>query len=347
MIVIARKSAVRALTGAGAVLAVAVSAVCLGDPGLTPAGALTALSDPTDPLHVLVREARVPRVLLGLLAGAALATAGLLLQDVLRNPIAGPELLGVSSGAAVVTAAVVVLGLPVPVAALPHAALAGALVAGALVLLAMGRTRGPDQVALVGAAVSAACAGLVVAVVGLGTQGNVIVLFRYLLGSLSARGWSHVEAVAPWLLAGLVVAALLRRRVEALTLGDHAAAGLGVPVVRTRVQAVTVAAVLTAAVTSVCGPVAFVALLAPHLARRLAGTVSTRRVFWVVPPVGAVLLVLADLVCRTALYPVEVPVGVATTLVGVPALVLALRSPRRRTEPVDNARRAPAEVGAA
>lgn len=310
---------------AGVVLGVVATAICVGEPDLAPATAWAALLDPGHPLHVTVREVRLPRAVLAVLAGAALGVSGLLLQDVLRNPIAGPELLGVSAGAAVVTATIVVLGLGVSVARLPQAALVGALVAGALVLLAIGRTRSPDHVALVGAAVSAACGGLVVAVVGLGTQGNVVVLFRYLLGSLAARGWVHVEAVAPWLLGGILLAALLRRRVEALTLGDEVAVGLGVPVVRTRVAAVAVAAVLAAAVASVCGPVAFVALLAPHLARRLVGSVSTRRVFWTVPAVGAVLLVLADLVSRTVLYPVEVPVGVATTLVGVPALLLVLR----------------------
>lgn len=310
----------------GLVLVVGVAAaVCLGDPAVAPSTALSALGDPAHPLHVTVWEVRLPRALLGCLAGAALGVSGLLLQDVLRNPIAGPELLGVSSGAAVVTATIVVLGLGVPLALLPYAALAGALVAGALVLLAIGRTRSPDHVALVGAAVSAACGGLVVAVVGLGTPGNVVALFRYLLGSLAARGWSHVEVVLPWLVVGLAVAALLGRRVEALTLGDEVAAGLGVPVVRTRVAAVAVAAVLAAAVASVCGPVAFVALLAPHLARRLVGSVSTRRVFGAVLPVGALLLVLADLVSRTLLYPVEVPVGIATTVVGVPVLLLVLR----------------------
>ncbi len=308
---------------------VLVTALCVGDPTVGPAAALAALVDGADPLHTALWEVRLPRVLLGLVAGAGLGVSGLLLQDVLRNPIAGPELLGVSSGAAVVMAAVVVLGLGLPVAALPYAALTGALVAGALVLLAIGRTRSPDHVALVGAAVSAACGGLVVAVVGLGTQGNVVVLFRYLLGSLAARGWVHLEAVLPWLVLGIAMAALLRRRIETLTLGDDVAAGLGVPVVATRVAAVAVAAVLAAAVASVCGPVAFVALLAPHLARRVRGSVSTRRVFWLVPGVGAVLLALADLASRTVLYPVEVPVGVATTLVGVPALLLVLRGRER------------------
>lgn len=312
---------------AAAMAACALGALCLGEPTIGPGTALTALVDVADPRHVAVADVRLPRLLLGLVAGAGLALAGVLLQDVLRNPIAGPELLGVSSGAAVVVAAIVVLGLGVPLAAQPWAALGGALVAGLLVLAAMGRTRDPGHVALVGAAVSAAAGGLVVAIVGLGTQGNVVVLFRYLLGSLAARGWPHLVAVLPIVVAGSAAAWLLRRRVAALTLGDEVAAGLGVPVTTTRLAAVSVAALLAAAVASVCGPVAFVALLAPHLARTLLGTSSTRRVLVPAAAVGALLLGLADLASRLVLYPVELPVGIATTLVGVPALLLL----RRRT----------------
>lgn len=317
--------AVPLLAVATSVSAAVCLGLCVGEPSVGPTVVLQALTDADHPLHLALLEVRAPRVALGCLAGAALGVSGLLMQDVLRNPIAGPELLGVSSGAAVVTASVVVFGLGLPLALMPYAALAGALLAGALVLLAIGRTRSPDHVALVGAAVSAACGGLVVAVVGLGTQGNVVVLFRYLLGSLASRGWPHVEVVAPWVLLGLVIAALLARRVETLTLGDDVAAGLGVAVGRVRIGAVAVAAVLAGVVASVCGPIAFVALLAPHLARRLVGSVGTRRVLGAVVPVGATLLVLADLVSRTLLYPVEVPVGVATTVVGVPVLVLVLR----------------------
>lgn len=308
-----------------ATLVVALLALCVGDPTVSPTGALRALAEVDHPLRVTVLDVRLPRLLLGLVGGAGLALAGLLLQDVLRNPIAGPELLGVSSGAAVVVAAIVVLGLGVPLAVQPWAALGGAVLAGAVVLLAIGRTTDPNHVVLVGAAVSAACGGLVVAVVGLGTQGNVVVLFRYLLGSLAARGWPHLETVAPLVGAGLLAAWLLRRRIEALTLGDEVAAGLGVRVTRTRVQAVAIAALLAAAVASACGPVAFVALLAPHVARRALGTVSTRRVFVLTALVGGVLLASADLVARQAFYPVEMPVGIATTLVGVPALLLVRR----------------------
>lgn len=308
-----------------------LAALCLGEPMAAPGTALAALLDPAHPLHVAVADVRLPRALLGLVAGAGLGVSGLLLQDALRNPVAGPELLGVSSGAAVVVATIVVLGLAVPLALQPWLALAGALVAGAVVLLTIGRTRDPNHVVLVGAAMSAACGGLVVAVVGLGTQGNVVVLFRYLLGSLAARGWPHLSTVLPLVLAGIAVAWLLRRRVEALTLGDDIAAGLGVPVSRTRVLAVGVAALLAATVAAACGPVAFVALLAPHVARRALGTTSTRRVLPLAVLTGGLLLALADLAARRVLYPVELPVGIATTLVGVPALLL-LR-PRTRVRP--------------
>lgn len=311
-----------------AALATVLAAACLGVPRLGPTAALDALRDATHPAHVAVVQARVPRAVLALLVGAALGIAGLLLQDALRNPIAGPELLGVSSGAAVVTAAVVVLALPVPLALTPYLALVGALVAGVLVLLAVGGTRSPAHVALVGAAVSAAASGLVVAVVGLGTEGNVVVLFRYLLGSLAARGWAHVEVVAPWVVLGALAAALLARGVAALRLGDETAASLGVPVVRTRVAALVVAACLAAACAAVCGPIAYVALLAPHVARRVLGRTATHRVLAATALVGAVLLGAADLVARSVLYPVETPVGIATTLVGVPALLVVLRRER-------------------
>lgn len=299
-----------------------LATLCTGEPMLAPSSALAALFDGVHPLHVLITEVRLPRALLGLVAGAGLGVCGLMLQDGLRNPIAGPELLGVSAGAAVVVSAVVVFGIGVPLAAQPWLGLAGALVAGAIVLLAIGRTSSAGAVVLIGASVAAACGGLVVAIVGLGTQGDVVLLFRYLLGSLAARGWAHLEVVAP--LVGVCIAGawLLRRRVEALTLGDEVAVGLGVSVVSTRLLAVAIAALLAAAIASACGPVAFVALLAPHIARRLARSTSTARIFPLAAASGGLILLAADLAARTVIYPVELPVGVATTLVGVPALLV-------------------------
>lgn len=310
--------------GTLAAAAMVVVALCLGDPTINPVHAIEALLDSSNPLNPNVADIRLPRVLLGLLSGAALGIAGALMQDALRNRIAGPEILGVSSGAAVALTAVTVLAVPLPLAALPYLALAGAAVAGVTVISVVGPTRDPARVLLLGAAVSALASGMVIALVSLGTEGNLPLLFRYLLGSLSERGWAHLGVVTPWLAIFVPVALLLRHRVAALALGDDVAAGLGVPVFATRLMALVCAAVLAAAVASVCGPVAYVALLAPHLARWILHTASSRRVFVLTPVLGALLLASADLISRTAWYPIEIPVGITTTLVGVPALLLAL-----------------------
>ncbi|MGK2886537.1 MAG: FecCD family ABC transporter permease [Rhodococcus sp. (in: high G+C Gram-positive bacteria)] len=311
--------------GVCAAIGLVAVALCLGDPTVGPAHAVQALMDASNPLHTHVAVVRLPRALLGLLGGAALGLAGALMQDVLRNRIAGPEILGVSAGAAVALTAVAVLAIPAPLAALPYLALFGAAVAGTAVITAVGPTSDPTRVVLLGAAVSALASGMVIALVSLGTEGNLPLLFRYLLGSLSERGWPHLGVVTPWLIVFIPVALILRHRVAALALGDDVAAGLGISVVPTRVMALVCAAVLTAAVASVCGPVAYVALLAPHLARWILRTASSRRVFVLTPILGALLLASADLVSRIALYPIEIPVGITTTLIGVPALLLALR----------------------
>ncbi|GAA1932634.1 iron chelate uptake ABC transporter family permease subunit [Nocardioides hwasunensis] len=312
--------------GAAALLAAALlTSLAVGAATLSPPELLLALTDPQHPVHVSALHVRLPRALLGAVAGAGLAAAGVLLQDALGNPVAGPELLGVSSGAAVVAATATVLHLPVPLQVLPLLSLAGALAAGLVVVLAVGPGSGPGastRVVLVGAAVTAACGGVVVAVIGLGTEGDVVLLMRYLLGSLSARGWNDLAVVALGVVPALLAALLLTRSVAALRLGDHVATGLGVSVARVRLMALLVASLAAATVAAICGPVAYVALLAPHVARAAAGTTSTPLVLLVAAPVGSTLLVVADLASRTAFYPVEVPVGIATTLVGVPLLAL-------------------------
>lgn len=310
--------------GTCACVAVIVLALCLGEPTLDPVRALDAVLDPSNPLHPHVALIRLPRVLLGLVSGAALGLAGALMQDVLRNRIAGPEILGVSSGAAVAMTAVAVFAIPLPLTALPYLALCGAAVAGIAVITTVGPTSDPHRVVLLGAAVSALASGLVIALVSLGTEGNLPLLFRYLLGSLGERGWSHLGVAAPWLAVFIPLALLMRHRVAALALGDDVAAGLGISVVPTRLTALVCAAALTAAVASVCGPVAYVALLSPHLARWALHTTSSRRIFLLTPIIGAFLLAAADLASRIMLYPIEIPVGITTTLLGVPVLLMAL-----------------------
>lgn len=269
---------------ATAVAAVAVLAV---GPGLLAGWATGAAYD----VAVLVlTEVRLPRVVLGLLCGAALGTAGALLQDGLRNPLAGPELLGVSAGAALVAATSTVLALPVPLGLRALLALAGAATAGSLVLAVASASRDATRVVLIGAAVSAVLSGLVVAVVSLGTAGDVDLLLRYLLGSLAGRGWDDVAVVAPLLVPAALAAWALRRPLGVLALGDASAASLGVRPGRLRTAVVAVAVALTAAVVAVCGPVAFVALLAPHLVRGIGGTSASAAVVPGAALAGALLL---------------------------------------------------------
>lgn len=275
--------------------------------------------------RVAVLRLRLPRLALGILAGAMLALAGVLLQDALRNPLAGPELLGVSAGAAAIVAAVVIFQLPVPFALVPWLALAGGLLSGGLVILAARRLTDPIRLALIGAALAALLNALVTGIVSLGAQNEIGLFFLFLLGSLANRGWDQVRIVLPWAVVGLPLALLCARPLNLLGLGDEVAAGLGLPVLRTRLLLLLLAAGLTAAVVAVCGPVAFVALLAPHLARRLLGTADARLTLPLAALVGAALLLAADVAGRQVFASRELPVGMWTTIVGAPLLLVLLR----------------------
>ncbi|WP_372502989.1 FecCD family ABC transporter permease [Streptomyces rhizoryzae] len=320
------------LTGivAGVLAAGAVAALCLGTPAVEP-GALPGVLGGDGLAAVVVGELRLPRLVLALVAGACLGAAGLVLQEALRNPLAVPELLGVSSGAALGVAAPLVLALPLPAALAPLTALAGAVVGGSLTLVAGGLGRSPSAVLLTGAAVTAALQAALLVLMVLADQLDLQIVYRYLLGSLSARTWDDVAGLAPWALVALPALVLCAPVLSVLRLGDDDARALGVRVRQARMAALALAAVLIAPVVAVCGPVAWVGFLAPHLARRLwpAGTA----VGWLpgAALLGAVTVLLADLPARLALAPVETPVGAWTALLGVPAGVVLLRSGRRRT----------------
>ncbi|PRH79066.1 iron ABC transporter [Streptomyces solincola] len=315
-------------------LAGALSALCLGTPAVPPTGLLHALGG--DGMEgVVVGELRLPRLVLALVAGACLGAAGLVLQEALRNALAVPEMLGVSSGAALGVAAPLVLSLTVPAAVQPFLAVGGAAFGGALTLLAAGLGRSPSAVLLTGAAVAAALqAGLLVLMV-MADQLDLQLIYRYLLGSLSARTWPDVTGLGPWLVVAVPALVLCAPVLGVLRLGDDDARALGVRAVRARVAALAIAILLIAPVVAVCGPVAWVGFLAPHLARRLRpdGGAAT----WVAwsAACGAVVVLLADQPARLLLAPTEVPVGAWTALVGVPAGVILLGVGRRRPRGAD------------
>lgn len=290
-----------------------------------------AIGGEGEPIQRLVFwEIRLPRLILGTLTGALLALAGVLLQNALRNVLAGPELLGVQSGASGVMAAIIVLQLPVPLSVYPLLALVGGIVGGAIVLLSSKRTSDPVRLVLIGAAMTALLSAVTTSLISLGTANNVSLLFLYLMGSLAGRTWDEVQIVVSWAIVGIPLALLCARPLNILQLGDELAEGLGLKVLRTRFAIGVLSVILVAPVIASCGPIAYIALLAPHLARNFLDTTDARQVLALAIPIGAVLLVGADLVAREAFAPLEIPVGVWTTLLGGPALLVLLQQQIRR-----------------
>lgn len=308
---------------AAVVLVLALGLGVLPIPGARLAGVLFGAGDST--FALVLWQLRLPRFVAGLMAGAALGAAGCLLQAALRNDLADPGLLGVSSGASLVIACVVVMNLPVPPGLLPALAMAGGLLAGLVILAASRAVRDPVQMILIGAALASLFGALILFVIVLGTGLQIQIVYAYLIGTLAGRGWADVLRMAPWLGGSLVVAAALVRPLGLLQLGDEVAEGLGLRVVRTRMLAMVVAIALTAPVVATCGPIGFVALVAPHLARAALRTGAIAQVLPLSAAIGALLLATADLAARWVVMPAELPVGLVATAIGAPAAVLLLR----------------------
>ncbi|GGZ23856.1 iron ABC transporter permease [Streptomyces nitrosporeus] len=278
----------------------------------------------------IIWNLRMPRTLLAAVCGAGLAVCGTVMQSLLRNPLADPFVLGVSSGASTGAVAVVVLGAGGGAVSVPAGAFAGALCSFALVML-LSHTLGgtTDRVVLAGVAAMQLFSALTSFVVMTAADAEQTrgVLF-WLLGSLSGAGWTDVRVCAAVLAVTLLICLGHARTLDAFAFGQDAAAALGVRVTRTRTVLLCTTALLTAALVSSAGAIGFVGLVLPHAARALAGS-GHRRLLPVTALAGAVFLVWADTLARTVLEPQEVPVGVVTALVGVPAFVLVLYRTRR------------------
>lgn len=276
-------------------------------------------------------EKRVPRTVLALLVGAALALAGAAMQGVTRNPLADPGILGVSTGAALaVVTGIAFFGLSTPGSYI-WVAIAGAAVAAVFVYAVGSIGRGgatPLKLALAGAASSAAFSALISAV--LLPRVDVLDQFRFWqVGGVGGADFGRIGQVAPFLAVGLVAVLLSARGLNSLALGDDVAAGLGEHVARTRVAAAAGGVLLAGAATAVAGPIGFVGLAVPHLCRLLVG-VDHR---WLLPSsalVGAVLLTGADVLGRVVARPAEVDVGIVTALLGAPVFIWIVRRSRVR-----------------
>jgi iron complex transport system permease protein len=275
--------------------------------------------------------ARVPRTVLAILVGAALALSGAGMQAVTRNPLADPGILGVTGGAALA----VVIGLAFfgVTAAVPTMlwAIVGSAVAAVFVYSVGSLGRGgatPLKLALAGAAISAAFASLVSAI--LLPRVDILEAYRFWqIGGVGGATWDRILMVAPVLLLGAVVVFATARGLNSLALGDDLATGLGENVTRTRIIASIGAVVLCGAATAVAGPIAFVGLVIPHLCRLLVGTDHR----WLLPfsaIAGACLLVFADIIGRVVARPEEIEVGIITALIGAPFFIWIVRRQKVR-----------------
>lgn len=270
-----------------------------------------------------VRDFELPRILIAWLAGGSLAIAGAVIQGVIRNPLASPDIIGVTKGAGL---AVVVVLLAYPSAAvsyLPAAAFVGGVVAMAIVyLLAYRKGTTPVRLALVGIAVAATFEAIIRYVM-IDKQQAVGTALVWLTGSLAHVDMTTVWEFLPWVLVLVPLCFAYSLKLDLLGLGDDLASGLGVSVERTRRTALLIAVLLASATVAVMGTIAFIGLIGPHIARRLVGS----RHAVLLPAsagIGAVLVLVADAIGRGAHPPVEIPAGMITALIGAPYFVYLL-----------------------
>lgn len=273
---------------------------------------------------VILFDIRMPRTLIGLLVGAALAIAGALLQGLFRNPLADPALVGVSAGSGFAAALVIVLGHtiiagPLPFAALPVAAFMGALAATSL-LYGIATRRGRTSMAtmlLAGIAITALASAGIGFLAFLSDDRQLRDLTFWTLGSVGGSTWSKLVIVGPLIGLVLCVAPLQARALNALVLGEAEAFHLGIAVERTKRLVVLLAALAVGAAVSVAGLISFVGLVVPHVIRLAIGP-DHRLLLPASALGGGILLVAADMVARVVVAPAELPIGIVTALIGAP-----------------------------
>ncbi|HDG9182424.1 TPA: Fe(3+) dicitrate ABC transporter permease subunit FecD [Citrobacter freundii] len=271
--------------------------------------------------HYVLTAYRLPRLLLALFVGAALAVAGVLVQGVVRNPLASPDILGVNHAASLASVGALLLVPSLPVIALPLLAFAGGMV-GLILLRMLANTSQLMKLALTGIALSACWASLTDWLM-LSRPQDVNSALLWLTGSLWGRDWSFVKIAVPLLMLFLPLSLSFCRDLDLLALGDARATTLGVSVPRIRLLALLLAVAMTSTGVAVCGPISFIGLVVPHMVRSITGG----RHRWLLPVsalAGALLLVVADLLARIIHPPLELPAGVLTAIIGAPWFVWLL-----------------------
>ncbi|APO72037.1 iron-siderophore ABC transporter permease protein (plasmid) [Rhizobium gallicum] len=285
----------------------------------------------------IILDIRLPRIVTGILAGIQFAVAGFLLQTITRNPLADPSLMGVSQGATLTVTVFLLFTVYIfnpgsntvaelPIAWLPAAAMVGGITAGGLIyLLAFKLDLSPLRITLCGIAIGAVLHALAIGLIAGWGSARIEIILEWLSGSLYARTWEHALFLLPFTIAGLIVLPLIYRPLVLLQFDAPVARSFGVSYRKQFSTVLLVSCALAASAVGAVGPIVFVGLIVPHLARFLA-----RRHFPMVLPLtvvlGAVIVTLCDLIGRLVGRAEEVPIGVVTAIVGVPVLLALLRN---------------------
>ncbi|MFH5186925.1 FecCD family ABC transporter permease [Paenibacillus sp. TAB 01] len=311
-------------------LAAAIVSTGLGDMYISPLEVIRSLFGRGAEEHMMVvQKLRVPRILVALLVGGSLAASGAILQGMIRNPLASPDMIGVTGGASV--AAVTFLTFWTGQASirwLPVAAMAGAVVVSSILyILAWKKGVTPIRLILIGIGMSALTSAATTMMILFSPKNDAGQAYLWLTGSVYASNWENVLAILPWSLVLIPLAFVMARHINIGQLGDDIAASAGSAVEANRLLLLLISVALAGAAVSVAGGIGFIGLIAPHMARKLVGS-SFGSVLPVSVLLGAVIVLLADLAGRTLFLPLDVPVGVFTSAVGAPFFIYLLYTKR-------------------
>ena len=275
-----------------------------------------AAFQPDDKNYFTLMEYRLPRAVLAILLGGALAISGVLVQSVVRNPLASPDILGINNAAGLVAVSVLMFLPNLAFYWMPIFAFLGGVLSFVILWIVCGFNFRPIKMAIIGVALSALWAAISHYLI-LTNPVEINTAMLWLTGSLWGRSWSYLNVVLPWLVVLLPLPFIFCRDLDTLGLGENKASTLGVTVNKVQISVLVLAVALSTTAVAICGPIAFLGLVAPHLARRLVGG-RHRTLLPAALIIGALLLQLSDILARVIDPPTELPAGILTAIIGAP-----------------------------
>ena len=275
-----------------------------------------AAFQPDNKNYFTLMEYRLPRAVLAILLGGALAISGVLVQSVVRNPLASPDILGINNAAGLVAVSVLMFLPNLAFYWMPIFAFLGGVLSFVILWIVCGFNFRPIKMAIIGVALSALWAAISHYLM-LTNPVEINTAMLWLTGSLWGRSWSYLNVVLPWLVILLPLPFIFCRDLDTLGLGENKASTLGVTVNKVQISVLVLAVALSTTAVAICGPIAFLGLVAPHLARRLVGG-RHRTLLPAALIIGALLLQLSDILARVIDPPTELPAGILTAIIGAP-----------------------------